>query len=94
LESPEGFIIYPNPVNPKKGQVLKFVNIEPDSRVSIYTLIGDYIQTVIGDDTGVAFWDCMNKNGKIVAPGIYYYVAENTSIGSKTSGKIFVVWEQ
>ncbi len=81
---------------------LQFTNLPSDAEIKIFTLDGDYVakinanQSVIaGEDfnvstNSVAEWDLMTRNNQEAAPGIYMYVVESESLGSKT-GKFVIV---
>jgi hypothetical protein len=94
----------PNPVdtNPWVNR-LRFINLPPDARISIFTLAGDLVKTissgnivyqsrdvaVTGDFTGVAEWDLTTKNNQEVVSGLYIYVVES-SAGTHT-GKFVIM---
>ena len=94
----------PNPVdtNPWVGR-LRFINLPPDAKISIFTLAGDLVQTInsgdvvyqsrdvkiSGDFTGVAEWDLTTKNNQEAVSGLYIYVVES-SAGTHT-GKFVIM---
>jgi hypothetical protein len=94
----------PNPVdtNPWVSR-LRFINLPPDSKISIFTLAGDLVKTInsgdvvyqsrdvkiTGDFTGVAEWDLTTKNNQEVVSGLYIYVVES-SVGTHT-GKFVIM---
>lgn len=72
--------IVPNPFNGsaiwsanKIAQEVEFQNLPPSSRIDIYTLSGDHIQTLYHNDpvAGSVKWNLLTKNGIIIAPGVY-----------------------
>ncbi len=81
---------------------LQFTNLPGDAVIKIFTLDGDYVakvhanQSVIaGEDfdisnASVAEWDLMTRNNQEAAPGIYMYVVDSPSLGTKT-GKFIIV---
>ena len=81
---------------------LQFTNLPGDAKIKIFTLDGDFVaqvqanQSVIaGEDfevksESVAEWDLMTRNNQEAAPGVYIYVVESKSLGTKT-GKFVIV---
>ena len=59
--------------------------------MSIYNRGGALIRTFKGDDVlgGRLEWNGRDKNGKLVAPGVYYYVVNNGP--KKKKGKFIIV---
>jgi hypothetical protein len=94
----------PNPVdtNPWVSR-LRFINLPPDAKISIFTLAGDLVKTInsgdvvyqsrdvkiTGDFTGVAEWDLTTKNNQEAVSGLYIYVVES-SAGTHT-GKFVIM---
>jgi hypothetical protein len=94
----------PNPVdtNPWVNR-LRFINLPPDARISIFTLAGDLVKTISsgdvvyqsrdvkisGDFTGVAEWDLTTRNNQEAVSGLYIYVVES-SAGTHT-GKFVIM---
>lgn len=81
---------------------IQFTNLPGDAEIKIFTLDGDYVATVYANETvisgedfdvstsSVAEWDLMTRNNQEAAPGIYLFVVESKSLGSKT-GKFIIV---
>jgi hypothetical protein len=85
--------VYPNPYNPLSAVngTLKFVNIQPNSTILIYSLSGEIV-TTLNADMGYAYWNGRNSYGNTVSPGVYYYVIENQQHGSSViKGKIYLI---
>jgi hypothetical protein len=94
----------PNPIdtNPWINR-LRFINLPPDARITIFTLAGDIVKTlnagnivyqsrdatITGDFTGVAEWDLVTKNNQEVVSGVYLYVVE--SAYGTFNGKFVVI---
>jgi hypothetical protein len=94
----------PNPIetNPWVNRI-RFINLPPDAKISIFTLAGDLVETigageivyvsrdatVTGNFSGVAEWDLVTKNNQEVVSGLYIYVVES-SVGS-TTGKFVIM---
>jgi len=55
--------------------------------VKIYNVATYKVFEAIGVQ-GKIEWDCKNKDGQNVAPGIYYYIIELS--GEKYKGKIYI----
>jgi hypothetical protein len=90
-EAPAGVKAYPNPFRPKLGHRLVIDNIAEDSFVSIYNRGGSLVRSFRNAEVlgGRAEWDGLDKNGKLVAPGVYHYVVRKGS--KKETGKIILV---
>jgi len=83
-------IAYPNPFRPELHKVLKIDYISENSSLYILDSSGKRVRFFKGSDLqgGVAIWDGRSEGGKLVAPGIYYYVASDKKNVAK--GKILV----
>ena len=84
----------PNPVdtNPWVNR-LRFINLPPNAKISIFTLAGDLVKTInsgdvvyqsrdvkiTGDFTGVAEWDLVTRNNQETVSGLYIYVVESSA---------------
>jgi hypothetical protein len=84
--------IYPNPFNPSTaaGGVMKFANMPGDSVITIYTISGEAVLNFYSKQSVVP-WDGKNMNGKVVSPGIYYYLIRLKNSTRVLTGKIFVI---
>ena len=81
---------------------LQFTNLPGDAIIKIFTLDGDYVaetranrSVIAGEDfevksASVAEWDLMTRNNQEAAPGVYLYVVESPTLGTKT-GKFVIV---
>jgi hypothetical protein len=94
----------PNPIetNPWVNRV-RFINLPPDAKISIFTLTGDLVRTIrtgdvvyvnrdvsiTGNFTGIAEWDLTTKNNQETVSGVYIYVVES-SVGT-TTGKFVIM---
>lgn len=90
-ESAMDVYAYPNPFRPKVHTHVSIDNIDEQSSVSIFNRGGALIRYFSGSDVlgGRADWDGNDKNGKLVTPGVYYYVVKGSSKVKK--GKIIVI---
>lgn len=69
---------------------LKFANLPPVAKISIYSLGGDLVQTIRHTSgTDFAFWDLVSRNNQSVVSGLYIYVVEypDVDIVGNTSNK-------
>lgn len=84
-------IAYPNPFRPKQHKMMVFDHIAEDATVSIFNRGGSLVQFFSHNDLlgGKVEWDGTGKNGKLVAPGVYYYIVKTSS--KKEKGKILVI---
>jgi hypothetical protein len=81
---------YPNPFRPSIHSEVKIDYINEKSSVYILDSSGKRVRFFKGNDLrgGMVVWDGKNENGKLVAPGLYYYLAANGKDVAK--GKIIV----
>jgi len=83
-------IAYPNPFRPSLHGTVKIDYISENSSVYIFDSSGKRVRFFSGNDLrgGAVVWDGTNESGKLVAPGLYHYIA---ATGKKTvKGKIIV----
>jgi len=83
-------IAYPNPFRPSLHSVLKIDYISESSSLYILDSSGKRVRFFKGGDLqgGMAIWDGRNESGKLVAPGLYYFVASDKK--NVARGKILV----
>lgn len=73
--------VVPNPFRSSEawdspsGHEVHFINLPPQSRISIYTLAGDLVAELVHNDNVRDFerWDLKNGKGNEVGSGIYIY---------------------
>ena len=88
---PEGMIqVYPDPASISNGGYVKFINLPSDADVLIYTLSGEIV-SFHSPLAPVFAWQCRNVYGKVVSPGIYYYVVRWDYNKKIRTGKIFLI---
>lgn len=83
-------IVYPNPFRPSLHNTLTIDYISEKSSVYILDSFGKRVRFFSGSDLkgGAVRWDGTNESGRLVAPGLYHYIAAD---GKKTvKGKILV----
>ncbi|MCL1957497.1 MAG: hypothetical protein FWF63_09260 [Fibromonadales bacterium] len=83
-------IAYPNPFRPKLHSAVTIDYISDKSVLYIFDSSGKRVRFFNSDELrgGAVAWDGKNEEGKLVAPGIYHYMAKD---GKKTAkGKIMV----
>jgi len=83
-------IAYPNPFRPELHNVVKIDYISENSSVYIFDSSGKRVRFFKGSDLqgGMVIWDGRNESGKLVAPGLYHYLASDKKNVAK--GKILV----
>jgi len=75
------------------GEGIKFVNLPDQAVVRIYSLSGVLVRVleqnsiVVG---GSLDWDIRNRDGRVVAPGVYFYAIESMS-GERRVGRMTIV---
>ena len=82
---------YPVPFRPAVHSFFTIDNIAENARVDIYNRGGSLIRSFVGEEVagGKVEWNGTGKNGRHVAPGVYYYVVRTSS--KKERGKFLVV---
>jgi hypothetical protein len=83
--------VYPNPFSLQddlSGGV-KFANLEPDAKVTVYTLAGEVVAEFTPRLSAFS-WNCKNLFNHTVSPGIYYYTVSWDSGRQKRKGKLFL----
>jgi hypothetical protein len=84
-------VAYPNPFRPKIHRYITFDFLAEDATLSIYNRGGALIRFFSNGDMfgGRVDWDGKDKNGKLVVPGVYYYVVKNSKKTKK--GKFIII---
>jgi uncharacterized delta-60 repeat protein/uncharacterized repeat protein (TIGR01451 family) len=78
--------VYPNPAT----DYVKFTNIVPGSQVEIFTLSGEFVNSIPAQSV-VVLWDLTNRFNGRVSAGIYYYLIRDAKGKVGYKGKIFIV---
>ena len=88
--TPDRIAVYPNPFSLTKaaGKTVKFDFLPPSSRLLIYNIQGYKVAEFAGI-SGRFEWNGTNREGKKVAPGIYFY--DITAAGRKFTGKLYII---
>lgn len=83
-------IAYPNPFRPKIHSSLTIDFINDKAKVYILDSSGKRVKFFKGEQLrgGAVSWDGKNENGKLVAPGLYHYIASDGK--EMTKGKIII----
>lgn len=83
--------VYPNPFKPASaiGHTLKFTGLQASDVLRIYTVTAEKVLETRGQ-TGRFEWDGKNRDGSMVASGIYIWVLERDN-GQKYMGKIILI---
>jgi hypothetical protein len=84
---PANFKAFPNPL--RAGDTVTFIDLPADATVKIFTVSGEWVQTVYADFTGRALWDGRDRDGRAVPAGVYLARAE--SRGGRKTLKVAVV---
>lgn len=85
-------VVYPNPFNPATAVngVCKFANLPKNTRIAIYTVSGEFVQS-FRNQTAYVYWDGTNVSDKPASAGIYYYIISWNDDKDKLVGKIFLL---
>jgi len=83
-------IAYPNPFRPELHSVVKIDHISENASLYIFDSSGKRVRFFKGSDLqgGMAIWDGRNESGKLVAPGLYHFMAADKK--NIARGKILV----
>ncbi|UCE17290.1 MAG: T9SS type A sorting domain-containing protein [Gemmatimonadota bacterium] len=69
---------------------IMFTNLPPAAVISIYSLEGDLVETIIHDSgTDSEMWNLISRNDQFVVSGLYYYVVQTES--EKKIGKFVIM---
>lgn len=69
---------------------IMFTNLPPAAEISIYTLDGDLVKTIIHDSgTDSEKWNLVSKNDQFVVSGLYFYVVRTDK--EKKIGKFAIM---
>lgn len=91
----------PSSANPWEHRI-QFINLPSDATVKIFTIDGDFVKKIYAGETvrigegypsarpSVAEWDLLTRNDQEAAPGIYMFVVESPTLGTKI-GKFVIV---
>ncbi|PWJ69008.1 hypothetical protein BGX12_10663 [Fibrobacter sp. UWR4] len=82
---------YPMPFRPKVHKNFIIDNIAENAVVSIFNRGGSLIRSFSGSEIigGRMTWDGCGKDGRLVSPGVYYYVVKTSSKAKK--GKFIII---
>jgi len=82
---------YPIPFRPKIHRVFNIVNIAENTLVSIFNRGGALVRSFRNEEVlgGKVEWNGKDREGNLVAPGVYYYVVKNSSKVKK--GKFIII---
>jgi len=83
-------IAYPNPFRPGLHSVVKIDHISENASLYIFDSSGKRVRFFKGSDLqgGMAIWDGRSESGKLVAPGLYHFMASDKK--NVARGKILV----
>lgn len=84
-------IAYPIPFRPRVHKMFVIDRIAENAVVSIYNRGGALVRSFRNEEIigGRLEWNGQEKSGKLVAPGVYYYVVKNSS--KTVRGKFIIV---
>lgn len=86
-----GAKVYPNPYTPSSvSSVMNFTNIQPYSKIKIYTFLGELVKEFAADINGTAYWNGTNASGQKVASGVYMALMETKDHKSSKIVKVAV----
>jgi hypothetical protein len=66
-----------------------FKNLNPSTRIRIFTVTGRLVTTLRSDSGGDVLWDLRNASGERVASGVYLYMMDLN--GAKKDGKLVLI---
>jgi len=82
--------VYPNPVSPDFGGLVRITGLTADADVLIVSVGG---QAIVGGTSmgGTFTWDCRDQNGRRVASGVYYVMVSTADAKKGIVAKIVVI---
>lgn len=86
-------VSYPNPLiySSSGSKTIIFVGLTDDASLRIYNVAGELIRELNDNvSNGKLTWDVKNKDGEVVASGVYIYVITNPK-GDKKLGKVAII---
>jgi hypothetical protein len=72
---------------------IRFIHVPVNSKIRIYSVNGSFIKELVHNgsiEDGSVFWDLKNKDGQMIAYGVYIYYLDAGSLGTKT-GKFAII---
>ncbi|SHK77123.1 hypothetical protein SAMN05720468_106138 [Fibrobacter sp. UWEL] len=90
-DSAKAVLAYPIPFRPKVHKNFIIDYVDESAVISIYNRGGSLIRSFSGSEIvgGRVTWDGCGKDGRLVAPGVYYYVVKTSSKAKK--GKFIII---
>jgi hypothetical protein len=83
--------VFPNPFTPSKGHsFITFKNVPPDATIHIFTLSGELVHVLEGNDSSLVEWSGLNEMGEATASGLYLFTVTDPGGGRKV-GKFALV---
>ena len=72
---------------------IQFINLPGRCQIKIYTITGDYIETIEHDNParGYADWDLTSSIGQAVASGLYLFTVKNYDTDNVQVGKFVII---
>ncbi len=94
LESFDKLFVFPNPFIVKdNSKVLVIDGLIKDCDIKILSITGNLVAEFSSPGGRTAYWDGLDKNGKLVNSGVYIIVAFDQEGNSVTTGKVAVLRE-
>jgi len=93
VQLPIGIFVSPNPFIPSRGQtVISFFGAGlPEADIKVYNKAGELSKKLTGEkDRDRLDWDAKSDDGKLLASGVYIYVAKEKS-GTVRKGKFAII---
>ena len=93
IKSPNKIQIFPNPFRIPSSKPLTVDGLPEKSIIQIITMDGSIIKTLGSEDVNAyqATWDGQDKNGKLVASGVYLMLIVSKKHGTSTIEKFAVI---
>lgn len=72
---------------------LQFINLPASCEITIYTLTGEHVETLLHDDPsqGYTDWNLTSRVGQAIASGLYVFTVEDLHTGEVQVGKFVVI---
>ncbi|MCS6990075.1 MAG: hypothetical protein NZM06_11225 [Chloroherpetonaceae bacterium] len=83
--------VFPNPARLPDQTLIEIRGLSRNAKVKIITPAGRLVRDLKSDGGAVAFWDCKDNRGELVASGVYVAVAVSENGAESAFGKIAVI---
>ena len=73
-------VLAPNPVVGGSQTEIRLPGLMVEVKIKIYTMAGELVVTLHGENTDGIIWDLADSNGSVVSGGVYLLMVESTDV--------------